>query len=191
MRQRLPGGPAPSFDRDAGLARRASALNADHSDLVIASVVAATPGPGQPAAPDAGYRHFEARHRLPNMGSVATPDWFISTLTKQLTMNERSWEQLQCLGVTEDTAISLDFHYDGPNHQAAEQLRTFLLDETDYVVDVENKRKGLSKTWTVSGRTQPTAVSLEILNEWVRWMVAAGAEMGGCRFDGWGALAPS
>ena len=43
--------------------------------------------------------------------------------------------------------------------------------------------------WEVTGTTQPTKVSLEILDEWVAWMVAAGFEHGGCRFDGWGTLA--
>jgi hypothetical protein len=28
-------------------------------------------------------------------------------------------------------------------------------------------------------------LSLEALNEWVRWMVLAGYETGGCKFDGW------
>ena len=43
------------------------------------------------------------------------------------------------------------------------------------------------KTWAVSGTTQETEVSLEILDDWVRWMVAAGEANGGCDFDGWGA----
>jgi hypothetical protein len=46
------------------------------------------------------------------------------------------------------------------------------------------------KQWSVTGSTQPTPVSLDILHRWVGWMVAAGAENGGCDFDGWGAEAP-
>jgi hypothetical protein len=46
------------------------------------------------------------------------------------------------------------------------------------------------KQWSVTGSTQPTVVSLDILNQWVGWMVGAGAENGGCEFDGWGAQAP-
>ncbi len=42
----------------------------------------------------------------------------------------------------------------------------------------------------VIGKTQPTTVSLDILNEWVRSMVLAGAEKGPCEFDGWGAEVP-
>jgi hypothetical protein len=45
-------------------------------------------------------------------------------------------------------------------------------------------------SWTVEGKTQPTAASLEILNDWVTWMVGAGAEHGACEFDGWGTQPP-
>ena len=59
-------------------------------------------------------------------------------------------------------------------------------------VDVHGKKDGMlsKKQWSVTGSTQPTAVSLDILNQWVGWMVVAGAENGGCEFDGWGAEAP-
>ena len=35
------------------------------------------------------------------------------------------------------------------------------------------------------GTTQKTKITLEILNQWVTWMVAAGVDHG-CLFDGWG-----
>jgi hypothetical protein len=41
------------------------------------------------------------------------------------------------------------------------------------------------RKWRVEGNTQTTAVSLEILDQWVTWMVTAGKERG-CDFDGWG-----
>ena len=46
------------------------------------------------------------------------------------------------------------------------------------------------KGYGVTGTTQPTAVDLETLNEWVTWMVLAGHENGNCKFDGWGAAVP-
>jgi hypothetical protein len=42
------------------------------------------------------------------------------------------------------------------------------------------------KRWVVTGTTQPTKVSLDILNDWVESMVAAGFDRD-CAFDGWGA----
>ena len=42
----------------------------------------------------------------------------------------------------------------------------------------------------VRGSTQRTTISLDILDQWVEWMVAAGAEHGRCLFDGWGVQIP-
>ena len=107
-------------------------------------------------------------------------------------MNEQTWQALRDRGVTEETALTLDFTYVAPDKPAATALQGFLTDETDYAVEVQQQRKGLlGKTWTVQGHTQPTPVSLEVLNDWVRWMVAAGAETGECIFDGWGTALPS
>ena len=105
-------------------------------------------------------------------------------------MNERSWQALQEHGVTEASALRLDFFYVALNEGAAEQLRAFLQDETDYAVQVNSSSGVLlrKKNWTVTGQTQPTGVSLDILNDWVGWMVAAGFERD-CEFDGWGAQA--
>ena len=45
------------------------------------------------------------------------------------------------------------------------------------------------RQWSVTGTTKPTT-SLDILNQWVQRMVVAGAQNGGCDFDGWGAGVP-
>ena len=107
-------------------------------------------------------------------------------------MTSQTWAALQEHGVDESTKLRLDFFYLAPGQTEAEALGEFLRNETDYDVDVHSMRKGMlsKKQWSVTGSTQPTAVSLDILNQWVGWMVAAGAENGGCEFDGWGAEAP-
>lgn len=38
--------------------------------------------------------------------------------------------------------------------------------------------------------SQPTPLSLELLDEWAHWLVAAGVEHGPCAFDGWSAELP-
>lgn len=107
-------------------------------------------------------------------------------------MNPRTWAALQEHGVDEASELRLDFFYVAPGQGEAEALGEFLRRETDYEVDVHTIKKGMlsKKQWSVTGSTQPTRVSLDILNQWVGWMVAAGAENGGCEFDGWGAQAP-
>jgi hypothetical protein len=111
-------------------------------------------------------------------------------LAQQLAMNRQSWLALQEHGMTEESELRLDFFYVSPSEQQANALRAFIQDETDYDVRVGSNGGGLlkKKNWLVTGSTQPTQASQDILDQWVRWMVAAGFEHG-CEFDGWGAEA--
>ena len=113
-------------------------------------------------------------------------------LDQQLAMNRQSWQALQEHGVTDESELRLDFFYVAPGEKQADALCAFLRAETDYDVRVGSSAGGLlkRKSWTVNGTTQKTPVSLDILDAWVEWMVAAGVEHGGCEFDGWGAETP-
>jgi hypothetical protein len=93
-------------------------------------------------------------------------------------MNEQTWAALQGLGLTAESEVRLDFFYEAPSRGAADELAAFLRQETDYDVSATDE--------SVAGRTQPTTVDLAKLNQWVEWMLAAGAEKGRCKFDGWG-----
>jgi hypothetical protein len=104
-------------------------------------------------------------------------------LARQLAMNRQTWVALQAHGVTEDTELRLDFSYVAPAHEQAEELARFLHQETDYEVRADGD--------SVSGSTQATTVSPEVLDQWVEWMVYAGAEHGRCEFDGWGTAVPN
>jgi hypothetical protein len=115
-----------------------------------------------------------------------------ANLARQLAMNVQTWATLQQHGVTEQTGLRLDFSYDAPTRGAADKLVKLLRDETDYDVR-EPQAAGafFSRSFLVSGTTQETQVSLDILNQWVDWMVAAGRESDGCTFDGWGVQVPA
>jgi Regulator of ribonuclease activity B len=112
-------------------------------------------------------------------------------LSKQLAMNQQTWQTLQQHGVTEGTELRLDFNFIAPSEEQAKALADLLQRETDYDVRVISDGGGLlrKKRWRITGTTQPTSVSQGILDEWVTWMVAAGFE-NGCEFDGWGAQVP-
>ena len=111
-------------------------------------------------------------------------EWVQDVLARQLAMNAQTWATLRGYGVDESTELVLDFFFVAPSEHAAWELAAFLRGETDYTITVSAARIG------VKGSTQPTAVSLEILDQWVDWMVSAGAEYGECEFDGWGAQVP-
>ena len=108
-------------------------------------------------------------------------------------MTIETWNALQDRGVHEQSVLRLEFFFEAPDGAAAERLATFLARETDYELsttpDEAEAQAGLG--WLVAGRTRPTRVSLEILDQWVSWMVGAGVEQGGCVFDGWGTSIPS
>ena len=106
-------------------------------------------------------------------------------LAKHLAMNQQTWRRLQELGVTTSTSLRLDFSYRAPERKAAEALKDLLADQTDYDVQVERSGSLPPKEWSVQGTTQSTTISLEVLDQWVDWMVSAGLERG-CEFDGWG-----
>jgi Regulator of ribonuclease activity B len=122
---------------------------------------------------------------VPRMSEL--PKWYESTLATQLRMTPATWHSLQEHGVDEETSLRLDFLYFASGEADAESLERFLFDETDY--EIERKPPNDDSGWIVTGQTQQTTVSFEVLAEWVAWMVAAGAQYG-CKFDGWGASIP-
>ncbi|HEV7885038.1 MAG TPA: hypothetical protein VGO81_15810 [Solirubrobacteraceae bacterium] len=118
------------------------------------------------------------------------PEWYERILDMQLRENPGVWARFQEHGLDE-MELRLGFIYLAPGEEEAQQLAGFLREETDYEVEVRAQRaRRLAKAeWFVVGATQPTPVSLDLLNEWVEWMVAAGAVEGPCAFDGWAAQA--
>jgi hypothetical protein len=114
-------------------------------------------------------------------------------VVEQQDMSLETLVLLRARGVREgETLLRLDFHYDAPGQVEAEDLAGFLRRSTDYEVVVERRRRGgVRREWQVSGRTQDTPVSGEMIDHWLRWMVLAGAAHGECRFDGWGAWVPT
>jgi hypothetical protein len=114
-------------------------------------------------------------------------EWYEQLLDLQLLTNTTIWKQLRELGVDEDTPLRLGFIYLAPGEDEARRLERFLREQTDYEVQTRRRRKGFFEDpeWLVGGTTQPTALTLETIDAWVEWMIAAGAAEGPCAFDGW------
>jgi hypothetical protein len=105
-------------------------------------------------------------------------------------MTPQTWAALQAHGVTEETELRLDFQFVAPREHAADELIAYLRLETDYDIELDwTEDDGEERRWLVVGATHPAALSQTIIEDWVRWMVSAGAHYGQCRFDGWGASA--
>lgn len=117
-------------------------------------------------------------------------EWYEQLLELQLRRNRDIWAGLQERGVAEDTDLRLGFIYVAPGEPEAQALVDFLHEETDYDVEARARRDDGpvdEDAWFVIGTTQPTPVTLELLDDWVEWMIAAGAVEGPCAFDGWAA----
>src|SRR3954471_21101113 len=106
-------------------------------------------------------------------------------LKEQLARTRMTWARLREHGVTDGNELQLDFFYAAPTHARAAELKSFLEQETDYESSVTADRD----QWILRGHTQPTSLSLAIVEQWVDWMVSAGLRFE-CVFDGWGAEIP-
>jgi len=109
-------------------------------------------------------------------------------LARQLEVSIGLWQRLQHCGVDANTPLSLDFFFDAPSRQAAVRLVALLQTETDYQV-CTHAVGIIWRRWDVIGLTPPLPLDQEVLADWVRYMVQAGARCG-CVLDGWGAHAP-
>jgi len=114
-------------------------------------------------------------------------EWYEQLHDLQLLANATLWKQLRDLGVDDETQLCLGFIYLSPGEQEAQALEAFLKRETDYDVDTRRRRKSWLEEpeWLVGGATQPAALTLETIDAWTQWMIAAGAAEGPCAFDGW------
>jgi regulator of RNase E activity RraB len=99
----------------------------------------------------------------------------------QQRMNRLTFQRLLELGLSPDHELNLDFAFVADDEESLRALSKYLTLETDYELVV-----GVSDgAWSLTGTTQPTQVTLEILDKWVEWMAHAGVSHR-CEFDGWG-----
>ncbi len=115
--------------------------------------------------------------------STPTVDVMADVMAHHVARNEQTWEALVRLGVHEGAELALAFAYGTAGPEADRELAKFLEREAEYEVEIESEG--------VAGRTKPMPASPAALNDWVRKMVFAGHEHGGCIFDGWTATVPA
>lgn len=115
-------------------------------------------------------------------------EWYDELLEHQLEHNREVWAGLREHGLEDGSELRLGFVYVSPGAAEADQLVAFLREETDYEVSARERPGDDAEAdpdWVVIGATQPTPVTLELLDDWCEWMIAAGAAEGPCAFDGW------
>ncbi|MDQ3723967.1 MAG: hypothetical protein M3376_13100 [Actinomycetota bacterium] len=114
-------------------------------------------------------------------------EWYDEILALQLLENVDIWSGLQQHGFGPNSQLRLGFIYRAPGEVEARRLVAFLQEETDYDVQTHSRPDDDPREepyWFVIGITQPTPLTRELLDDWVEWMIAAGAAEGPCAFDG-------
>ena len=109
----------------------------------------------------------------------------VRAVNVQILENIRIWGELLEEGIGEEPELTLTFAFLAGGQAEAERLATFLGAETDYELFVRSRGRMHKREWFVAGATQRAPVSLDTINAWTEWMIAAGAEHGPCAFDGW------
>jgi hypothetical protein len=119
-----------------------------------------------------------------------TDDRFRRLLEQQLEMNPRTWAALRDKGVDEKTLLVIEFSFTAPGRTAARNLMKVLRARTNFSAEILSSGSLLKRQWRIVGHTQPSTASVEMLDDWVTFMVTLGAKHGDCRFDGWGVKVP-
>ena len=107
-------------------------------------------------------------------------------IEQQLEMSGATLDALRRAGLADDREIQIEFFFNARNEAAARALSAHLADNDCLDLKVERSGGFLSRTFSVTGKTHPTAVTSQILAQWIPWIVVQGATHD-CDFDGWGA----
>lgn len=104
-------------------------------------------------------------------------------VAQQRKMNLVPLQALREWNLADGAKVRFDFFYDAPTEEAAQSLRRFLSDTTDY--NVEAVSHG---TWTTKGTMSLITLSEQELDRWVYDMIVMDLEYD-CEFTGWDAMA--
>jgi hypothetical protein len=107
-------------------------------------------------------------------------------IQRQLEMSGATLDALRRAGLSDAREVQLEFFFNARSEAAARALIAHL--SINDCLDLKVERSGgfLSRKFSVSGKTHPTAVTVQILAQWIPWIVVQGATYD-CEFDGWGA----
>jgi hypothetical protein len=108
-------------------------------------------------------------------------DLLVRAANAQRLQNAGMWGEQ---AVADGTELRLTFVYLAAGERPAEGLAAFLEAETDYEIYVRRQGRVGDREWYVAGATQPAPMSLDTLNAWTEWMIAAGAAHGPAAFQG-------
>ncbi len=107
-------------------------------------------------------------------------------IIQQLSLSGHTLAKLKEAGLKSNAEVQIEFFFNAPNLNLAESL-VKKLSQND-CLDLKFEKSGgfFSKKYLVKGKTYPTILNEDILNQWIPWIVVQGISLD-CEFDGWGA----
>ena len=106
-------------------------------------------------------------------------------IDRQITMSGQTLDALRKAGLKDEMELQLDFFFAAPNEKAGHSLVAHLGSNDCLDVSLEKSGGFLTRKFTVRGKTHPTQVNVQVLAQWIPWIVVQGITYG-CEFDGWG-----
>jgi hypothetical protein len=107
-------------------------------------------------------------------------------ITRHLTMSGQTLDALHKAGLNDEMRVCLEFLFVAPTEPKALALLGHL--ETNDCLNLSVKKSGgvFSRKWLVTGQTHPTPLNVQVIAQWLPWIVVQGIAHD-CEFDGWGA----
>jgi hypothetical protein len=107
-------------------------------------------------------------------------------IARHVTMSGQTLDALRKAGLNDEMRVSLEFLFVAPTEPKAVALMRHL--ETNDCLNLTLEKIGtfLSRKWLVKGQTHPTPLNVQLIAQWLPWIVVQGM-VHDCEFDGWGA----
>ena len=106
-------------------------------------------------------------------------------IERQLAMSGETIDALRRAGLTDDKEVQIEFFFVAPSEAAGRALVGHLQANDCLGLALHRSGSFFSRRFSVVGKTHPTAVTAQVLSQWVPWIVVQGI-IHDCEFDGWG-----
>lgn len=104
----------------------------------------------------------------------------------QIAASGQTIDALRRAGLTDSTILNIDFFFTAKDEKSARALASHLEANDCVSLRVSCVGRLLFKKYLITGKTLETHVTVEIIAQWLPWIVIQGV-VHNCEFDGWGA----
>jgi hypothetical protein len=107
-------------------------------------------------------------------------------IERQLEMSGATLDALRRAGLSDEREVQIEFFFDVRSEVSGKALIAHLAENDCLDLKLERSGGFLSRKFSVVGKTHPTVVTVQVLAQWIPWIVVQGV-IHDSEFDGWGA----